>query len=314
MIEWDLNTGSKTRIFGNDSSSLNSEGPNLNEIGYGYGHDGQITSLSFRPIYSSMISSNNKGRNEDDDDEVVVRDEDDEEENENDDDGGGISTRIRSRRSSRNTKEKEKEVKLNGHSEKEKEKEKKKDKESKGEINEEQQQEQGGEKDTKKDEEEKQTKEDIGVGEGEEDLDADGEMDADGEEFDEEALLAPIIAANNNNNNNVINGTTNANTTPSIKFTLNLSSSSTLNGGNKSLPKKVSKMNKIPIWGTTINENENDQLKASIKSDDVFMSTSIDGQVLIWDRRIKQSNVWRLPSSQGKGKNWCTAVSRRKTI
>lgn len=48
-----------------------------------------------------------------------------------------------------------------------------------------------------------------------------------------------------------------------------------------------------------------------VLSDDVFLSTSIDGQVMLWDRRVKSGDkggVRRL-ENVGKRAGWCTSVS-----
>lgn len=112
-------------------------------------------------------------------------------------------------------------------------------------------------------------------------VDADGDIDADGD-LDEE--LAPSTS--------IPDKASLAKSTPSLE---------------KSLPiptiKKLS--NSVPYVGDPTSELPE-------LSGDVFLSSSIDGQVMIWDRRVKagEKGVRRLGVSNGsaKGSRWCASV------
>lgn len=64
---------------------------------------------------------------------------------------------------------------------------------------------------------------------------------------------------------------------------------------------------KAPILGSA------EANKLGNLSNDVFMSTSINGEVMIWDRRVSDTTgdgaVRALPKSTTKGGGWCTSVS-----
>ncbi|SGY21232.1 BQ5605_C016g08212 [Microbotryum silenes-dioicae] len=127
------------------------------------------------------------------------------------------------------------------------------------------------------------------------DVDAEGDLDADGEDFDEEALLGVSSNANTTS-------ATNPSSSSSTKITIPIKPKST---GSSLLVPKLKKTTSIPIWGTQPDASSSMRGK---KSDDVFMSTSLDGQVLIWDTRVKDANVVRLPSS-GRYGMWCASAT-----
>jgi hypothetical protein len=77
---------------------------------------------------------------------------------------------------------------------------------------------------------------------------------------------------------------------------------------SSTIPLKVRPIVEVPMVGGE------EERSLSALSSDVFMSTSIDGKVMIWDRRIKsgaKGGVRRLNDVKSKiqGGNWCTSVS-----
>lgn len=133
-----------------------------------------------------------------------------------------------------------------------------------------------------------------------EEEDADGsEADADGDDDDDDDdLMNGTIG----DSNTIIVG---AAPMPSMPTT-------TTNGSLAAVPlkKKVQTIDSIPIIGAT-----GSKLPA-LSASDVFMSTSIDGQVLIWDKRIRNGGGNGGVRRFGKTKNdsWCASVSPSVTL
>lgn len=114
--------------------------------------------------------------------------------------------------------------------------------------------------------------------------DGGSEADADGEEVDDEALMMDL----------------NTNATLTATVTGSAASTSLIPRG----PPPV----KAPVLGSA-----SDALPPlSTTSGDVFLSSSINGEVMIWDRRVQEGNgmVRALPKSGAAGGGcWCASVS-----
>lgn len=135
---------------------------------------------------------------------------------------------------------------------------------------------------------------------GGEEEDADGsEADADGDDDDDDDDLMNGTTVDSNNG---------AAALPSMPTSVN--SVTTTNGLATPLPvlplkKKAQVIDSIPIIGAAGSK------LPTLSSSDVFMSTSIDGQVLIWDKRIRNGGGNGGVRRFGKTKNdsWCASVS-----
>lgn len=125
----------------------------------------------------------------------------------------------------------------------------------------------------------------------------DSDADADGEEIDEDALMTFPLPTTSTGTPIPIATSTGA---PATAAPIQI------NGTGQpvasSLPPRPNPMNKVPVVGPSSG--------LPVLSSDVFMSTSIEGQVVIWDRRIKNGDkggVRRLDHGS-KHAGWCASV------
>lgn len=122
--------------------------------------------------------------------------------------------------------------------------------------------------------------------------DGGSEADADGEEVDEEAMLPAFSMPTSGNGTPITSlGSVPLNDTGAIY--------------NGMLPPKTGAGRAVPVVGS------DEAAGLPELSRDVLLSTSIDGQVMLWDRRVKngaQGAVRRLASG-GKNGGWAASVS-----
>ncbi|ORY89339.1 WD40-repeat-containing domain protein [Leucosporidium creatinivorum] len=129
--------------------------------------------------------------------------------------------------------------------------------------------------------------------------DGGSEADADGEEVDEEAILPAFPLPTTSSGTPIPTGGS---------LPLNGAAAGKMgksNGGGGGLPSKSDAANGVPVLGS------NEAAALPELSRDVFLSTSVDGQVMIWDRRVKngaQGAVRRLESA-GKNGGWAASAT-----